>query len=78
MSSTTNHREYKNKKPKLLRIIQVFEIEYEVEDDTLMPKRTVKEYQKLTGEYIGYLDPIDEFDSIICTASSEFISDATK
>ena len=34
MSSTTNHREYKNKKPKLLRIIQVFEIEYEVEDDT--------------------------------------------
>lgn len=77
MRLTTNHRKYKNKKPLGIKFIEVIEIEYEVDDNPMMPKRKVKEYQKITGEYIGYLDPLDDFSSIISRASYDETSDET-
>lgn len=51
-----------NGKPKGIKIIQVVEITVEVEEDSvLMPKRTAKEFWTLDNQYIGILDPLNDY-----------------
>ena len=66
-------------KPTKIQIIQVAEITVEVEDESaLMPKRTIKEFWTLDNQYIGRLDPLDDYlaleESIKTRASDTFDS----
>lgn len=53
------------KTPKGIKITSVNEVTYEVEDDSILPKREVKEYWAFDGKFIGSYDPLDEFNLII-------------
>ena len=49
-------------KPKKIRIVEILEIETEITDDSiLMPKRTIKEFWTLDNQYIGRIDPLDNY-----------------
>ena len=70
-------------KPKNIRIVTVVEIETEIEDKSvLMPKRTIKEFWTLDNQYIGRLDPLDDYlaleESIRTRASDTFASQEIK
>lgn len=70
-------------KPVKIQIIPTVEITVEVEDNSiLMPKRTIKEFWTLDNQYIGKLDPLDDYlaieESIILSASETFNSQEIK
>ena len=49
-------------KVKDIKIIEVIVIKKEIEDDSiLMPKRTIKEFWTLDNQYIGKLDPLNNY-----------------
>ncbi len=69
-------------KPKKIRIVEILEIETEITDDSiLMPKRTIKEFWTLDNQYIGRIDPLDNYlavegaikESASCTFNSQEI-----
>lgn len=70
-------------KPKKIRIVEILEIETEITDDSiLMPKRTIKEFWTLDNQYIGRIDPLDDYlaveDAIKESASFTFNSQEIK
>ena len=70
-------------KPKNIRIVEILEIETEITDDSiLMPKRTIKEFWTLDNQYIGRIDPLDDYlaveDAIKESASFTFNSQEIK
>lgn len=52
------------KKPVSMKVVLVEKVVYIVNDNELMPNRTVVEYW-YNGELVGRQDPLDDFDSII-------------
>lgn len=70
-------------KPVKIQIVPTVEITVEIEDNSiLMPKRTIKEFWTLDNQYIGRLDPLDDYlaieESIILSASETFNSQEIK
>ena len=67
---------------KKIKIVEVVELEIDIEDDRkLMPKRTIKEFWTLDNQYIGRIDPLDNYlavegaikESASCTFNSQEI-----
>lgn len=52
------------KTPIDIKIVQVNECAFEVEDDSILPRRIIKEYWTLDGRCLGCYDPLDEFSLI--------------
>lgn len=52
------------KEPKKIEVTLVSKVTYDIEDNSIMPKRTIEEYWTLDGRKIGVIDPLDQFSLI--------------
>lgn len=58
------------KTPKSVSIIKMIQVDMEVvSEDCIMPKRTVSQFWTMEGEFVGEIDPLDQFPSINSSAS---------